>query len=149
MRVPQGDATGCCCRSGNRLCWEIECKHANFALHAQGGMTNQRGALEACAAVLMARDCKLEVRLDNMWVKTGVEQMLSWIERKKQPTFRSERTLVWKAIWERLLQIPRDHVTLRHAPAHLEWSVRRGNRNSQQERLGGQHGSRRASEGGS
>ena len=67
--------------------------NTNFALHAQGGMTNQRGALEACAAVLMARDCKLEVRLDNMWVKTGVEQMLSWIERKKQPTFRSERTL--------------------------------------------------------
>ena len=25
----------------------------------------------------MAPDCKLEVRLDNMWVKTGVEHMLS------------------------------------------------------------------------
>ena len=45
-------------------------------------MTTQRAELEACAAVLMALDCKLVVRLDNMWVKTGVEQMLSWIERK-------------------------------------------------------------------
>ena len=54
-----------------------------------------------------------------MWVKTGVEQMLSWIEKKKQPTFYSGHTSVWKAIWERLLQVPRDHVTLRHVPAHL------------------------------
>ena len=94
--------------------------NTNFALNAQGGMTNQRGELEACAAVLMAFDCKLEVRLDNMWVKTGVEKML--IEKKKQLTFYSEHTSVWKAIWERLLQVPRDHVTLRHVPAHLGWS---------------------------
>ena len=38
--------------------------------------------LEACAAVLMTLDCKLVVRLDNMWVKTGVEQLLRWIEKK-------------------------------------------------------------------
>ena len=37
----------------------------------------QRAELEACAAVCMALDCKLEVRLGNMWVKTGVGQMLS------------------------------------------------------------------------
>ena len=43
--------------------------NANFSLNAQGGMTNQRGELEACAAVILALDCKLEVRLDNMWVK--------------------------------------------------------------------------------
>ena len=30
---------------------------------------------------LMALDCKLEMRLGNMWVKTGVEQMLGWIDR--------------------------------------------------------------------
>ena len=57
-------------------------------------MLNQRAELEACAAVLMAVDCKLEVRLDNMWVKTGVEQQLSSIERKKQPIFRTEHTSV-------------------------------------------------------
>ena len=95
---------------------------ANFALNAQGGMTNQRGELEACAAVILALDCKLDVRLDNMWVKTGVEQMPSWIEKKKQRTFYSEHTSAWKAIWERLSQVPRDHVTLRHVPAHLGWS---------------------------
>ena len=72
--------------------------NTNFALNAQGGMTNQGGELEACAAVLMALDCKLEVRLDNMWVKTGVEHLLSWIGRKKQPTFRSQHTSVWKAM---------------------------------------------------
>ena len=83
---------------------------ANFALNAHGGMTNQRGELEACATVILTLDCKLEVRLDNMWVKTGVEQMLSWIERKKQPFFRSEHKSVWKAIWERLLQAPSDRV---------------------------------------
>ena len=70
----------------------------------------------------MALDCKLELRLDNMSVKTGVEQMLSWIERRKQPTSRSEHTSVWRAIWERLVQIQRGRVTLRHVPAHLGWS---------------------------
>ena len=55
-------------------------------------MTNQRGELEACAAVLVALDCKLEVTLDDSWVKTGVEQMLSWTERKKQATLRSQHT---------------------------------------------------------
>ena len=55
-------------------------------------------------------------------VKTGVEQMLSWIERKKQPTFRSEHKSVWKAIWERLVQTPSDRVKLRHVPARLVWS---------------------------
>ena len=43
--------------------------NANFALNAQEGMTNQRGELEACAAVILALDCKLEVRLDNRWAK--------------------------------------------------------------------------------
>ena len=33
--------------------------NVNFALNAQGGMTNQRGELEACAAVILALDCKL------------------------------------------------------------------------------------------
>ena len=78
--------------------------------------------MEACAAVILALDCKLEVRLDNMWVKTGVEQMLSWIERKKQPTFRSEHKSVWKAIWERLVQTPSDRVKVRHVTAQLVWS---------------------------
>ena len=85
-------------------------------------MTNQRGGLEACAAVLMALDCKLEVRLDNMWVKTGVEQLVCWIERKKQATCRFEHTTVWTAMWERFVQIPKDRVTVRHVPAHLGWS---------------------------
>ena len=40
--------------------------NANFALNAQGGTTNQRGELEACAAVILALDCKLQMRLDNM-----------------------------------------------------------------------------------
>ena len=70
-------------------------------------MTNQRGALEACAAVFMALDCKLEVRLDNMWVKTGVDQILSWIERKKQPTFRSEHTSVLKSDMGKTLANPK------------------------------------------
>ena len=34
-------------------------------------MTTQRAELEACTALLMALDCKLEVRLDNMWVEDG------------------------------------------------------------------------------
>ena len=54
--------------------------------------------------------------------ETCVEQMLSWIERKKQPTFRSEHKSVWKAIWERLVPAPSDRVKLRHVPAHLGWS---------------------------
>ena len=37
----------------------------NFALNAQGGTTNQRGELEACAAVILALDCKLEVKIDG------------------------------------------------------------------------------------
>ena len=57
-----------------------------------------------------------------MWVKTGVEQMLNWIERKKQPTFRYEHTSVPRAMWERFVQSPKDHGTLRHVPAHLGWS---------------------------
>ena len=56
--------------------------NTHFALNAQGRMTKQRGELDACAAVLMALNCKLEVRLDNMWVKTGVQKILSWIERE-------------------------------------------------------------------
>ena len=67
-------------------------------------------------------DCKVEVKLENMLVKTGVEPMLSWIERKKQPTLRSEHKSVWKAMWERLVQTPSDRVKLRHVPAHLVWS---------------------------
>ena len=47
--------------------------NTHFALNAQGEMTNQRRVLEECAAILMELDCKLEVGLDNMWAKTGVE----------------------------------------------------------------------------
>ena len=72
--------------------------NTHFALNAREGMTNQRAELEACAVILMALDCKLEVRLDIMWVKTGVEHMLSWTEKEKQPTFRT----VWRAMWENL-----------------------------------------------
>ena len=61
-----------------------------------------------------------EVRLDNMYVDTGVEEMYSWSERRKQPTFRSEHMQVWRAMWERLLQIPKVRVTLvRHVSAHF------------------------------
>ena len=99
-RAPQRHVVGC-------LAFARRSKaNTNFAFFALGE------ELEACAAALMAFDCKLEVRLNNMWLKTGVEQMLSWIEKRKQPTFRSEHTSVWKAIWERLVQIPTGHVTM-------------------------------------
>ena len=62
------------------------------------------------------------------WVTRGVEQMLSWIERKKQPTFRSEHKSVWKATWERLVQTPSGRVKLRPSTPCL---VRCGSRYSQ------------------
>ena len=72
--------------------FESQKANTHFAVNAQGGMANQKAELATCAAILMVLDCELEVRLDNMWVKMGVEQMLSWIARKKQPTCRSEHT---------------------------------------------------------
>ena len=74
--------------------------NSHFALNAKGGMTNQRAEFEACAAVLMALNCEVEVRLDNTWVKTSVEHMLRWMERRKTPTFRSKHTSVWRPCGE-------------------------------------------------
>ena len=74
-----------------------------------------------------------------MWVKTCVEQMLSWIQRKKQPTFRSEHMSEWKSIRERLVQTPSDRVKLRLVPAHFVWSDVEAGILSR-ERLGRQHG---------
>ena len=95
-------------------------------------MTNQRGELEACAAVLMALDCKLEVRLDNMWVKTGVEPMLSWVERKKQPTFRPEHTSVVESDLGKTCADSKRPCHTQTCP-RSSWLVRRGSRNSQRE----------------
>ena len=87
-RIPQLHAIGCWGWAWDSPCSKVTSEH-HFALNALERVTNQRAALEACAAALMALDCKLEVRLDSMCFKTGVEQMLSWIERKMQPNFRS------------------------------------------------------------
>ena len=125
----EAHSTAGCCGKSERTAFARKSKaNTHFALKVQGGMTNQRAELEACAAILTAFDYKHEVGLGNMWVKTSVEQMLSWIEKKNQPTLRSEHKSVWRAMWETLVQIPQDGVTLRHAPAHLGCQMKRGSK---------------------
>ena len=82
-----------------------------------------------------------------MWVKTGVEQMLSWIERKKQPTFRSEHTLVQRVLRERFVQSPKDRVTLRHVFAHLGCSDVEARTPSEKDREGNMAADEQAKEG--
>ena len=70
-------------RSGNSLCSRVKSKHS-FRL--------QRTWRHARQSSWHSFDYRLE--LDNMWFKTRVEQMLSWIERKREATHFPLRTHV-------------------------------------------------------
>ena len=51
-----------------------------------------------------------------------LEEAIEYTKMMKRWVTSSKHASVWKAIWETLVQIPGDLVTLRHVPAHLGWS---------------------------